>query len=66
MKRKALWLQGMASEKLKFTGKMKLEIYARRLGVKLGLLCLRNLGKEISTVLQCVVKKVNNGDPSLE
>lgn len=59
MKRKALWLHGMVSEKLKFTGKTKQEIYARRLGEKLGLPCLRNLGKEISSVLQCVVKKVN-------
>lgn len=58
MKRKALWLQGVVSEKLEFTGKMKREVYARRLGVKLGLL-LRNLEKEISSVLQCVVKKVN-------
>lgn len=36
---------------------MDLEIHERKLGVKLSLICTSNPEKEISMMLQCVVKK---------
>lgn len=56
---KAVKLQGKVSEKIRFTGKLDIELLVGKLGVKLSLISPGNLEKEISTMLQCVAKKVN-------